>query len=1210
MASRNLLDDSLVRPLLALLRDPEEGVRQEALWALVRLPLSADAWAHIAAYILERLRDPGAEFGIPRHKLIQTAVYVPDWEVRRSVRGLLYEAGEEDRRTAALALVQARDGLAASVALLGLLPGAPVEWREEAALALAGANLENALPEAVAVNDAAATVSFWAAAALAASDDGESWAMERLERGGGIGSWPTLTGLAAYLAGLPPLGGDAQDLERAMVQNQALALAARWLFRDLRPQPQAFTDADVASMLAGLVSSMAEIPAWSIYESTHTVRFWLAMALARAGGTGPLAQMVRIGAGPWSDPIRLQDALENLPPLPTRLRPWLLALEEELDGEDAVGSIAWDILSFAPFASGEAGERLPHLPPAEAAKPAVSESERLEAQALAESKAQDILREAHSTSERLLGAGPGEIGPPPEMPVEELAATPAPLAAELVTALWRLALIAGYGIGLGNEIGRLIMAFSRPFRPDLPALWALYHQTLPERREYGYLTGESLQLAWAISRAGLAEVLSALVPWLENADPETRQDAATLVILVAQYEPVDFAPMFGGGTGPADVSPPEFEEGFPAEGAMRPTNGGGDGEAISGANDDLEGGETMGFDIPTWEEEEPPRVINTGFTPQHQPERRLTPFQPLATGEEYYYWFEEGLPDTRFGIDTEPVARPEVPAEAELTIALFESAGGLQVRAGADVGRMKLGKDGWLRVLSQPMDHDNPLPDQERRLYFPVRVPDAPGEYRLRCNMYLGQMLLQSRLITARAVPAGTEVAEGQRQLRSDLDYTVSNVLDAALLNELEPHRLSLMLNSTGDASHSVYIFGGANGTLIKQSDIRFDEGELEDLVERARRKLRLASWIDLPDGRMLYRYEDGARNLSRMHHDLVEMAKSGYKFYTKFINTLDPDGKERFRELLATTGLIQIAFKRSPRQLLPAALIYDYRLYPAGNTDQYRLCARFEQAFNDGEDLLSTPCFQGQCPEREQVMVVCPSGFWGFRHSLGMPVSLCDLDEDEQLDPAKRCGAPDMPAVVGYADQLRLSVGIATDLALWAEHKLKLKGLKPGLGWSEADDLNEVFEVLQHPPHLLYFYCHGGIDEDGAATLRFGSEQQPARIGSYIFEMLDIRWQDPRPLVFINGCHTTAVSPEQALELVTPLIRRAYAAGVIGTEVTIFEPLATRFAEVCMGHFFSGIPIGESIRLARLALLMEGNPLGLVYIPFVHGGLRLVELA
>jgi hypothetical protein len=28
MASRNLLDDSLVRPLLALLRDPEEGVRQ------------------------------------------------------------------------------------------------------------------------------------------------------------------------------------------------------------------------------------------------------------------------------------------------------------------------------------------------------------------------------------------------------------------------------------------------------------------------------------------------------------------------------------------------------------------------------------------------------------------------------------------------------------------------------------------------------------------------------------------------------------------------------------------------------------------------------------------------------------------------------------------------------------------------------------------------------------------------------------------------------------------------------------------------------------------------------------------------------------------------------------------------------------------------------------------------------------------------------
>ena len=65
---------------------------------------------------------------------------------------------------------------------------------------------------------------------------------------------------------------------------------------------------------------------------------------------------------------------------------------------------------------------------------------------------------------------------------------------------------------------------------------------------------------------------------------------------------------------------------------------------------------------------------------------------------------------------------------------------------------------------------------------------------------------------------------------------------------------------------------------------------------------------------------------------------------------------------------------------------------------------------------------------------------------------------------------------------------------------------------------------------------------------------------------------------------------------------------GVIGTEITIFEPLATAFAEACLGHFLDGVPIGKAIRLARLKLLQDGNPLGLVYIPFAVSSLALVE--
>ena len=40
---------------------------------------------------------------------------------------------------------------------------------------------------------------------------------------------------------------------------------------------------------------------------------------------------------------------------------------------------------------------------------------------------------------------------------------------------------------------------------------------------------------------------------------------------------------------------------------------------------------------------------------------------------------------------------------------------------------------------------------------------------------------------------------------------------------------------------------------------------------------------------------------------------------------------------------------------------------------------------------------------------------------------------------------------------------------------------------------------------------------------------------------------------------------------------------------------------------FMAGQSIGAAVRGARLALLKQGNPLGLIYIPFVVPGLRLI---
>jgi hypothetical protein len=76
---------------------------------------------------------------------------------------------------------------------------------------------------------------------------------------------------------------------------------------------------------------------------------------------------------------------------------------------------------------------------------------------------------------------------------------------------------------------------------------------------------------------------------------------------------------------------------------------------------------------------------------------------------------------------------------------------------------------------------------------------------------------------------------------------------------------------------------------------------------------------------------------------------------------------------------------------------------------------------------------------------------------------------------------------------------------------------------------------------------------------------------------------------------------------LVSGFLDTAEAAGVIGTEITNFVPVARIFAEECLRQFLvERQPIGQAVRLARLAVLQQANPLGLMYVPYVMADLRI----
>src|SRR5262249_16157662 len=150
---------------------------------------------------------------------------------------------------------------------------------------------------------------------------------------------------------------------------------------------------------------------------------------------------------------------------------------------------------------------------------------------------------------------------------------------------------------------------------------------------------------------------------------------------------------------------------------------------------------------------------------------------PLRAGARYYFYLEI---TKRRGpsIEEIPIDIPLVPARARLTVAMFGFRGGLKLTGGADIGEVEVREDSTVRVTRQPLGEAAPKSKHAAwRLFFPVQAPRKNGTFRLRCNIYWKQLLLQSRLVHARVALRPRRMGRGERSLRSLLDYTLSHTL-------------------------------------------------------------------------------------------------------------------------------------------------------------------------------------------------------------------------------------------------------------------------------------------------------------------------------------------------------------------------------------------------------------------------------------------------
>jgi len=558
------------------------------------------------------------------------------------------------------------------------------------------------------------------------------------------------------------------------------------------------------------------------------------------------------------------------------------------------------------------------------------------------------------------------------------------------------------------------------------------------------------------------------------------------------------------------------------------------------------------------------RVVNTWFK---KDDKVLLKKDKLEKDSEYNYEVSIGLASDLSNV-MEAVAIPE----KKLT--RFYSEEGLELRVELYSSDFRIPKDSMALILPKP-------PEESHIVSFQVFTPPKDCLARMRVCIYHKLNLIQSLLV--QAVVGHPDISGKMSGNQAEVDYSLSGSLTD--IDHLPSRKLNIAVNDSGNGTHTLYI----KGKKIKEQ-FDFGEGELKNTATLTRDKLQEICG-DKSSG---YRYDKNNKGNEKMFvTDLADIANFGYRLYTKIFLEKGWDFQDSLTQALAGSEIpIQIASTRSARHVYPWALVYDKPLVKG----KHVVCQKFLsdlKTWNPEDSLSGQTCIKYGCPDHNKPEVICPSGFWGYRHIIEQPVS-----RDENLD-----GTGGMPLIIKTSNgNLNLIMGVSQELKEYQAHLQEITNL----GKTNVNLLKTKQEIgiglQRNDLQLVYFYCHGG--RKGPETwLRIGGKDEKL-VPSDLFAW-GIRWHSNHPLVFINGCHTVDASPDDFLEF-NSMLARCKAAGIIGTEISIPEILARHFAVGFWQNLFKNKKVGVAIREQRLDMLKNYNLLGLAYTPYCYADLEI----
>ena len=434
---------------------------------------------------------------------------------------------------------------------------------------------------------------------------------------------------------------------------------------------------------------------------------------------------------------------------------------------------------------------------------------------------------------------------------------------------------------------------------------------------------------------------------------------------------------------------------------------------------------------------------------------------------------------------------------------------------------------------------------------------------------------------------------------------------------------LNLTLNGDGNGQHRILIKGHPESTPVWRP---YNPSASAEILKNARQELsncfcqRDADYNALSGTKGLN--DQNGKDYRQFTRDIYKMALLGESLYNAVFSRVQLGGtgkdwdewQSEFRRTITSTSVIQVARTGPAEYVLPWALLYDY---PLPDEDRIDWCDVIKEWGSDGiRTKTPEPCCPHKDEPKHKSNIICPYGFWGLRHFIEQPPSpLYKSDETNKYE---------LPT--GVTDEIRINASVKLAVAITRDTDLDqsaiirhLQTLKEEMAFSpseEADDWNKVCTMLG-APEIAYFLCHGEIDASrpepepylgvGLRDNNLAHRVYPNKLLSWARSPSFKRWRDRRPLIFINGCHTSDLKPDDILDFVYTFAVMG-ASGVIGTEISVRLPLAIEIGQSLLRKIAGGAKVGEAMYQARWELANKGNLLGLAYTPYCLNDLRTVK--